>query len=400
MARCLIILDDVCFPTNSGGRFLAWQDSLALTDLYDEANAIIFHHASESPSLSNYMSVFKNVHFIPRKSFLASTAAHPLTPYQASSRKLSRKDLDIVRSWGCPDSIVAHHEWTSDVLSDVGQQFPSALRVLRSHNHEGRFLRSLARDASGLRRLYLELETIRTSGVFLKRAADRAHTVWILAEEDRDAYSAATPRVHLVPPSVEIRPDLTSCGPSRDLRVGFLGALDMPQAVAGLTWFISEVWPQVRKQQPCAVLAVAGRRAQPAFSKWMESVPGVEFYGEIPDSQAFISSLRLFINPVFSGSGINIKMLEPAAMALPIVSTRIGLRGLPGVSGGLGGFDSAHDFALACAKLLNDHATAAQYGLRARESTAKLSRASVSALMANAIANQIHSESLPLRGVQ
>lgn len=387
MRRCLVILDDLLFPTNSGGRFLAWKDSQAISEIFTEVNALVFHHAGEIPRQhEEYLSVFRNVRFAPRETFIMSSLLRPWLPFQAASRKVSQRDLEIIGGWGDHDCIVAHHEWTAEALSTIAKIFPDATRILRSHNHERKFLKSLENDAHGARKVYLTLERIRTTPAFISRSSSKAEQVWILAQDDEDAYVNSGTLVRLIPPSLDVDADEQAKGPSRDLRIGFLGALDMPQALAGLRWFVERVWPLIRADHPAATLSIAGRRADSRTTTWLSGVEGIDFLGEVPDSRQFISSLRIFVNPVFSGSGINIKMLEPAAMAIPIVSTQIGFRGLADIDGGLGYHNDVQSFADACSTLLSDFDLSRACGERSRQGVSLLDRSRVSTLMHEAIA--------------
>jgi len=48
-----------------------------------------------------------------------------------------------------------------------------------------------------------------------------------------------------------------------------------------------------------------------------------------PDSGAVLGNGRVLINPILSGSGVNIKSIEMLLVGAPVVTTSIGVRGLP-----------------------------------------------------------------------
>ncbi len=70
--------------------------------------------------------------------------------------------------------------------------------------------------------------------------------------------------------------------------------------------------------------------------EWLPDTPHVTKLGFVGDLKNVFEAAPLAINPVLLGSGINIKLLEAMAAALPTVSTVTGARGLPeAFSGGV-----------------------------------------------------------------
>ena len=66
---------------------------------------------------------------------------------------------------------------------------------------------------------------------------------------------------------------------------------------------------------------------------WLPDTPHVRKLGFVADMQGVFRRAPLALNPVMLGSGINIKLLEAMAAAVPTVSTQTGVRGLPGSYG-------------------------------------------------------------------
>jgi polysaccharide biosynthesis protein PslH len=107
-----------------------------------------------------------------------------------------------------------------------------------------------------------------------------------------------------------------------------LGALDWSPNQEGLKWFFAKVWPKILKDFPALKFYLAGRNASPYFRKLSE--PNVEFLGEVDDAHAFMKSKAIMIVPLFSGSGMRIKIIEGMALGKAIVSTSIGIEGIHG----------------------------------------------------------------------
>jgi len=62
--------------------------------------------------------------------------------------------------------------------------------------------------------------------------------------------------------------------------------------------------------------------------KEMKSLNNVEVVGEVPDAYEFIRSKTISIAPLFSGSGIRIKIIESMALGRAVISTTIGAEGI------------------------------------------------------------------------
>jgi polysaccharide biosynthesis protein PslH len=94
----------------------------------------------------------------------------------------------------------------------------------------------------------------------------------------------------------------------------------------GLIWFLENVWPEVQKTAQIK-FHVAGRNAP----GWLEKkilARDVVFHGEIENAHEFMNKYAIMISPIFSGSGIRIKILEAMMMGKVVISTRMGSEGI------------------------------------------------------------------------
>lgn len=111
------------------------------------------------------------------------------------------------------------------------------------------------------------------------------------------------------------------------LSITFIGALDwMPNSEA-LNWFLNKVWKKVNSRHPDFELHVAGRNC-PEDIKNLK-LPKVKIHGEVDDSNHFISEHPIMVVPLLSGSGMRVKILEGMALGKVIITTSLGLEGIP-----------------------------------------------------------------------
>ncbi|NJK94998.1 MAG: glycosyltransferase [Bacteroidales bacterium] len=134
----------------------------------------------------------------------------------------------------------------------------------------------------------------------------------------------------------------------------FMGALDWIPNQHGLKWFLNMVWPTLKEKLPNLSFHIAGRNAP----DWMKSLLNTErvfFHGEVTNAKAFIVNYPIMIVPLFSGSGVRIKILEGLALERAIVSTSKGVEGLDVVHGKqLMIADNPTDFCNHLIKITND----------------------------------------------
>lgn len=112
----------------------------------------------------------------------------------------------------------------------------------------------------------------------------------------------------------------------------FLGSLDWLPNVNGLNWFLEKVWPLILLKRPSSKLNVAGRNAKMCKL----SIPdndSVVFHGEIENSKNYILKYGTMIAPLFSGSGIRVKILEAMSCGRVVITTTKGAQGIEAKDG-------------------------------------------------------------------
>jgi polysaccharide biosynthesis protein PslH len=99
-----------------------------------------------------------------------------------------------------------------------------------------------------------------------------------------------------------------------------------------LIWFIDKCWPKIHKKFPDLKFYIAGRKA-PEWLVRRFNAPNIMYEGEVQDAYQFINSKSIMVVPLFSGSGMRIKIIEGMALGKPIVSTPVGTEGIATQSG-------------------------------------------------------------------
>lgn len=102
----------------------------------------------------------------------------------------------------------------------------------------------------------------------------------------------------------------------------FVGSLWYRPNAEGVSWFLTHVWPVVKRTIPEAKLTLVGAASSAVRSRW-EKYPDVIAPGFVDDLHDVYQQASLVIVPIHMGGGSNIKVLEALAHARPCVVTRL-----------------------------------------------------------------------------
>ncbi len=146
----------------------------------------------------------------------------------------------------------------------------------------------------------------------------------------------------------------------------FIGALDWMPNQHGVVWFLEKVWKKMVSKHENIRFHIAGKNTP----GWLHAKAGklATVHGEVPDAKAFILQFPVMVAPLFSGSGIKIKVLEGMALGRVVITTSIGAEGIPAEPGRhLLIADSAEEFEKQMNWCMGNPVSMKEMGLEARE---------------------------------
>jgi polysaccharide biosynthesis protein PslH len=149
-------------------------------------------------------------------------------------------------------------------------------------------------------------------------------------------------------------------------RIVFSGNMGYVPNVQAVRWFCDRCLPAIRTAEPAAVFSIVGSSPTRTV-RALESLGGVEVTGFVESVADELRRARVAVAPILSGSGVQNKVLEAMACALPVVTTRRGLEPLearPGEEVLVA--ESAPEFAREVIELLRSPERASAIGDRAR----------------------------------
>ncbi len=157
--------------------------------------------------------------------------------------------------------------------------------------------------------------------------------------------------------------------PDRDHSVVFTGSMDWKANVDAVSYFMDEVWERLACEVAGVHMTVVGRAPPSSLvEKARRRTIEWSFTGFVPDVRPSVSGAAAYVIPLRVGGGTRIKVFEAMAMGCPIVSTSIGVEGLP-VEEGMHYLraDSPAEFVDAVKALLTDRALRLRISRAARE---------------------------------
>jgi glycosyltransferase involved in cell wall biosynthesis len=234
---------------------------------------------------------------------------------------LKREEFDIIQF---------ETLYTSPYLPLI-RRLSDAKVILRAHNIEHLLWQRIAAGCRNpLKKFYLNHLTD-TLKQFEIKMLNQVDGIAAITEKDAEFFMQAAPEtpVTAIPFGIDtrgsalpmIKPSLTS-----HPTLFHLGSMNWLPNQEGIHWFIRKVWTEVYAKHPELKFHLAGR----GMPVWLKSlnVPGIIVDGEVPDAMAYMQSHSIMIVPLFSGSGIRIKIIEGMLAGKAIITTAIGAEGI------------------------------------------------------------------------
>ena len=106
----------------------------------------------------------------------------------------------------------------------------------------------------------------------------------------------------------------------------FIGALDWMPNAEGLDWFLKNVWDKIHGIFPDMHFHIAGRHTPEYLMKLKKK--HVHVHGEVDNAIHFINHHPIMVVPLFSGSGMRVKILEGMALGKIVITTTMGMEGI------------------------------------------------------------------------
>lgn len=211
---------------------------------------------------------------------------------------------------------------------DTIRQYSKAKIVMRSHNVEHEIWKRITENtAMGAKKMYLSLLTKRLENFELEYL-NKYDMMVAITKRDLDFFTRLGCNIaaHVTPIGLELGDYQQTTAINKVPSFCFIGSLDWMPNSEGIDWILEKVWPLVLKKIPEATFHIAGRNTPESLlnANWKNVV----IHGEVPSATDFINAHDVMLVPLFSGSGMRVKILEGMALGKVVLSTTLGLEGI------------------------------------------------------------------------
>jgi glycosyltransferase involved in cell wall biosynthesis len=271
------------------------------------------------------------VHLVPWKPWIALAhmllaIPNPRMPFQCAFFRSAafRRVLDAVHARFQPDALYCV---MIRILPNLGA-YPQPMFVDMVDSMGLNFSRRL-QAARGIKKLLLGLEFDRIRD-YERQAGRRAAASFVVSEFDRNFIGLDN--VHVLPLGIDVTHFRQTHAFDQQPIVVFSGNMSYQPNVEAVLWFVKHCWQAVRTALPDARLVIAGGNPASAISA-LAADGSITVTGRVPSMADAINGSRVAVAPMQSGSGMQFKVLEAMACAVPVVTTTVGLGDIKAVPG-------------------------------------------------------------------
>lgn len=224
------------------------------------------------------------------------------------------------------DTIIFESLFTSEYIHTV-KKLSNAKTIYRSHNIEHQIWnRQKEQNSNWFIKKYLSIQANRLKKEEIKFWNLTDHIASISSRDSQHIKTHSVKPVSTLTLYIENR-HLEYTDRSTKIDFFHLGAMDWLPNVEAVNWMISEIWPKFTSQFSKSELHLAGRSMPKHLIN--TKLLGLHNHHEVVNALQFISEHKVMLVPLRSGSGLRVKIIEGMAMGKCIISTSIGVEGIP-----------------------------------------------------------------------
>lgn len=335
--KILQVTNKVPYPSNDGGAIACMNLTSGFALLGNEVTVLSMNtvkHHTELSEIPESVKDWANFHLVDVPARVSAGAAiinlffsgKPYNAVRFISTAFSEK-LEELLLENQFDIVQLEGLYVLPYISVI-RNYSKAKIVYRAHNIEHEIWERSAALSKGFRKFYLRILAKRIK-IFEKEFINEYDLLVPITERDRiilDKIGNSRP-THVSPTGIDTKQLIPHARNLEYPSVFHIGSLEWAPNQEGLLWFVDKCWPKLHVKFPELKFYIAGRQA-PEWLIRRFKVPNIVFLGEVEDAYQLMNSKAVMVVPLFSGSGMRIKIIEGMALGKPIVTTPIGTEGI------------------------------------------------------------------------
>ena len=109
-------------------------------------------------------------------------------------------------------------------------------------------------------------------------------------------------------------------------KIFFLGAYNWKPNLDAAMFLIHEILPELIVRNPSIELHLAGTYTPKVFDSYASK--HIIIHGKVASSSDFLLNHGILVAPIFSGSGVRVKIVEALSFGLPVIASTIAMQGI------------------------------------------------------------------------
>jgi hypothetical protein len=337
--KLTVVTTEPPYPPVHGGRVDVWRRLEAFA-AEDVALQLVFWYGENNPpkvsDLDAIRSVCESVVTFPirrgwdarlKAVFKLATLSIYLTNREITTDERTRL-YDLVGSFR-PDAFWADAVFSCKLAIELANRFDRKL-FYRSQNIEFQYRQQQYERAVGIRdkaMCWMSKSNLRSFESMVFKTAD---TVFDISTDDLKFWKEQDiDDIRWLPPFVDETTvaEIENSGDPPSFDLAYLGNLYTPNNIEGIKWFLQTVFPIMREDHDVTFL-LSGTDPHPEIVG-LSGMPGVTLLPNAKSVADVYRQGRVLINPILSGSGLNVKSAEMLFSGKTVVTTPQGVAGLP-----------------------------------------------------------------------
>lgn len=337
--RILWLKSDLLLPLDKGGKLRTWHLMRHLARRHEIVYLAFADPDQPAADVAGMREVASEVVTIPRRdppkgslAFYVDAASHLIDPLPYAvakyrSRAFAHRLEGLLRARRF-DLVVCDFLFPA---VNLPRRLPCP-SVIFTHNVESDIWRRHAETRASISRFLYDRQYRRMLR-FEARTLARFDGVLAVSDADRRTFGRLYPDairrpVHVVPTGVDTEYFAPAPSDAASRSIVFTGSMDWLPNEDAMCYFVRDILPLVRAEEPSATLSIVGRAPTPAVAR-LAADAGVTVTGAVDDVRPFVREAAVYVVPLRIGGGTRLKIFEAMAMGKAIVSTAVGAEGLP-----------------------------------------------------------------------
>lgn len=179
----------------------------------------------------------------------------------------------------------------------------------------------------------------------------KKHT--IITENDRNFIQHIdNEKINIIPNGVNTRFFQPLEKVNKKYDIVFVGNMSYPPNIEAAIYICKQILPILKKSYKNCNVLIGGTNPHPSIRELQSS--NIYISGWVDDIRQLYASGRIFVAPMFIGTGLQNKLLEAMAMGVPCVTTKLANKALLADKSQIMIANNADEFAKSCIKILKN----------------------------------------------